>query len=172
MFNLAAFNSTTMEWMVVARTRMTSESAEAYKLAFEKTFSLCRARHHNFVVHETTKGIVIGWSAAEMKGLKLAIGDEHANRLLKGCHVHWIRSCQRVSDGICKSSTEKNVFKALSSAITCLKKPTNIIACFQALCGERSMASMTSIVTSLSSKDAKYVDKHCDWSAASHWATW
>ena len=106
------------------------------------------------------KGIVINWSAAEMKGLKLAIGDEHAKKLLKGCQVHWIRLCQRVCDRICKSSTKINVFKAMSTAITCLKKPTNIIACFQALCGERSAASMTSIVTSLNSKDAKYVDKH------------
>ena len=80
LFNLAALNSTTMEWMVVARTRMTSESAEAYQLVFDKIFSLCRARHPNFVVHETIKGIVIKWSAAEMKGLKLAIGDERANK--------------------------------------------------------------------------------------------
>ena len=55
-----------MEWMVVARTRMTSESAEAYKLAFEKIFSLCTSGHPDFVVHETIKGIVIDWSAAEM----------------------------------------------------------------------------------------------------------
>ena len=31
---------------------------------------------------------------------------------------------------------------------------------------------MTSIVTSLNVKDAKEVDKHADWSAASHWASW
>ena len=111
LFNLAAFNSATMEWMVVARIRMTSECAEAYKFAFEKIFSLCRNRHPKFVVHETIKGIVIDWSAAEMKGLKLAIGDDQANKLLRGCRVHWIRSCQRVSDKICKSSTEKKVFK-------------------------------------------------------------
>ena len=59
---------------------MTSESAEAYKLAFEKIFSLCQAKHPDFVVHETIKGIVIDWSAAEMKGLKLAIGEEHTNK--------------------------------------------------------------------------------------------
>ena len=137
LFNMAAFNSTTMEWMVVARPRMTSESAEAYKIAFEKIFSLCQARHPNFAVHVTVKGIVIDWSAAEMKGLKLAIGDEHANKLLKGCQVHWIRSRQRICDKICKSANEDNVFKALSTAITCLKKPTNIIGCFQALCEEK-----------------------------------
>ena len=89
-----------------------------------------------------------------MKGLKLAIRDDWANKLLKGCRVHWIRSCQRVSEKIFKSSTEKKVFKELSSAITCLKKPTNIIACFQSLCGERCVVSMTSIVTTINSEDA------------------
>lgn len=54
-----------------------------------------------------------------------------------------------------------------------LKKANHhFIACFQALCGERSTTSMTSIITSLNNTDAKYVDKHRDWSAASHWATW
>ena len=56
----------------------------------------------------------------------------------------------------------------LSTAITCLKKPSNVIVCFQALCGEKSIASMTSIITSLNSKDAKYIDKCSDWSAAGH----
>ena len=133
---------------------------------------MCRARHPDFVVHENIKGIVIDWSSAEMKGLKLAIGEEHANTLLRGCQVHWIRSCQRVCDRICKSSTEKNVFKTLSAAITCLHKQTNVIACFEALCGERSVVSMIKIVTSLNLKDAKFVDKHADWSAANHWASW
>ena len=53
LFNLAAFNSVTVEWMVVGRTRMISESAEAYKLAFE-IFSLYRSRQ-DFAVHEIIK---------------------------------------------------------------------------------------------------------------------
>ena len=105
-----------------------------------------------------------------MKELKLAIGEEHANKinyLEDAKYIYWIRSCQRVCDKICKSSTEKkNVYKELSTAITCLEKCTVVIACFQALCGERCVASMTSTVTSLNIKDAKCIDKYVDWSAA------
>jgi len=51
-------------------------------------------------------GIVIDWSKAEMKGLKLVIGETTGTQLLRGCRVHWIRSCQRVCDRVA-SSTDK-----------------------------------------------------------------
>ena len=35
-----------------------------------------------------------------MKGLKLALGEEVASQLLRGCQVHWIRSCQRIRDHV------------------------------------------------------------------------
>ena len=37
LMNVVAFNVNTMEWMVVARVRLSSETAEAYKIAFQKT---------------------------------------------------------------------------------------------------------------------------------------
>ena len=83
-----------------------------------------------------------------MNGLKRAIREQVA-KLLRGGQVHWIRSCQRVCDKICKSPTEKKVFKTLSQAITYLKKRTSIIACFEVMCGETSVASLTKVVTSL-----------------------
>ena len=36
LFNMAAFNETTMRWMVVSRVRLNSQSSLAYKLAYEK----------------------------------------------------------------------------------------------------------------------------------------
>ena len=38
---LPAFNSTVMEWMVVARIRLDKQIAEAYALAFRKIFDHC-----------------------------------------------------------------------------------------------------------------------------------
>ena len=38
-------------------------------------------------------GVVIDWSDAEAAGLKLAVGEHKAAVLLKGCKVHWQRSC-------------------------------------------------------------------------------
>ena len=38
LFNMVAFNYTTMSWMVVSRVRLTRQTADAYALAFTKTF--------------------------------------------------------------------------------------------------------------------------------------
>ena len=79
----------------------------------------------------------VDWIQAETKGLKLALGEEVASQLLRGCQVHWIRSCQRICDHVISTTgkyKEKAIFRALSSAITSLHNQSEIIACFQALC--------------------------------------
>ena len=35
-------------------------------------------------------GLIVDWSDAQIKGLKLAVGRERAEKLLKGCKVHWM----------------------------------------------------------------------------------
>lgn len=56
----------------------------------------------------TLLGVVIDWSDAEINGLKLVVGQQ----LLKGCSVHWQRSCQRIADRV-TSSTNKSKEKKL-----------------------------------------------------------
>ena len=63
LLNVVALNIKTMEWMVVARVRLSSETADAYKIAFEKIFNICKARHPNFLPDDIS-GIVIDWSKA------------------------------------------------------------------------------------------------------------
>ena len=46
------------------------------------------------------RGLIVDWSDAQIKGLQLAIGNDTAERLLKGCRVHWIQSCHRVAEKV------------------------------------------------------------------------
>jgi hypothetical protein len=46
------------------------------------------------------KAVVLDWSDAQVKGLKAAIGDFQTTTLIKGCKVHWLRSCQCVADKV------------------------------------------------------------------------
>ena len=62
----------------------------------------CKKHNHEFDIGKTLLGVVIDWSGAEADGLRLAVGKETANLLLKGCSIHWIRSYQRVADKVCK----------------------------------------------------------------------
>ena len=124
MFNVTAFDNTTMQWMVVCRVRVTSQSQEAYCLCFQKMFNRCKADKPEFELGENLVGIVVDWSDAQCKGLKLAIGDELSERLLRGCEVHWHRSYQRVCDKVWKQQhlekrrIEKQAFQLAASAIT------------------------------------------------------
>lgn len=96
LFNVAAFNEVTMQWMVVSRVRLTSQSALAYKLAYEKNFSKCKSDHPEFCPGVSLSGVVTDWSDAEIQGLGGAVGPETARKLLRGCSVHWARSWQRI----------------------------------------------------------------------------
>ena len=175
LLNVAAFNEVLMQWMVVARICLDKENSEAYRIAFQKVFSTCTSKCPSFSPSNSLKGIVIDWSKAEMNGIKLAIVEEVAERLLRGCRVHWIRSCQRVSERVSKSTDktkEKVIFRKISSAITVLSDRQDIIRCFKALCGEESALSLTDTVPGLTEEEATFVDYNCDWTAVKHWASW
>ena len=82
-------------------------NSAAYCLAFKKIFEKCEACNSQFLDGDSLTGIVVDWSDAQINGLHLAIGKEKAEKLLKGCKVHWIRSCQRVANKIASSSNKQ-----------------------------------------------------------------
>ena len=129
LFNMVSFNYTTMDWMVVSRIRLSQQNADAYALAFGKSFAKCKDKH-DFEPGKTLLGIVIDWCDAEINGLGKAVGKQMAVELLKGCNVHWTQSWQRVRDCICSSndvSHEKKLFALIASSI--LKLPSGSTVC-------------------------------------------
>ena len=119
-------------------------------------------------------GVVIDWSDAEAAGLNLAVGEHKAAELLKGCKVHWQRSCQRIANRIASSKNkqkEKEVFLAIANQIQ-KQDAIKIVACFETLCGVRTVNELVKLNIEISQEDADYVDNNCDWSMAKHWAEW
>ena len=66
-------------------------------------FEKCRSANENFELGQTLQGIVTDWSDAEIRGFKTAVGKNMAEKLLKGCKVHWQRSCQHVAEKVLSS---------------------------------------------------------------------
>ena len=175
LFNMVAFDEVTMEWSIVSRIRMDKQDANAHALAFKKTFDACKQSYPDFKLGETLVGVVVDWSDAEIRGLRTAVGKDLATNLLRGCKVHWARSWQRVRDRVAKSSDkprEKTVFSKIASKITEVKGGEKVLKCFKALCGEIKIVSVLDVIPELDKVDAEFVDKHCDWVAAKHWAAW
>ena len=90
----------TMKWAVVTRIRFNKEDAEFYKNAFTLMFQTCKKNYPRFKLENNLKGIIVDWSDTETKGRRQAIGEDIADRLLRGCNVHWARSYQRVADRV------------------------------------------------------------------------
>ena len=156
----------------MARIRLDTQKSDGYALCFKKIFDKCRNTNDDFELGSTLQGIVTDWSDAEINGLKIAVGKKTAEKLLKGCKVHWQRSCQRVADRVLSSRDkmrERSMFLKISSQIQALESAVKIVACFETLCNVRSVA----VLPTLSNHDdAKFIDENCNWSAAKHWAQW
>ena len=166
LFNAVAFDHTTMEWVVVARIRLDCQASAGYALCYKKLLEKCRSVKENFELGVTLQGIVTDWSDAEIRGLKIAVGKNMAEKLLKGCKVHWQRSCQRVAEKVLlteERGREKKVFLQIASKIQTLDSSISIIACFEALCGVRPVTELLKIIPTLcKGDDAKFIDEKCD----------
>lgn len=176
LFNAVAFNTATMEWMVIARIRLSKQNAAAHCIAFQKIFHRCSVANPDFKPGCSLLGILVDWSDAEANGLKQAVGKETAEKLLKGCMVHWNRSCQRVAEKVSNSrdrQKEKELFMKICFSVPKQTSSIETIACFETLCGVRSACDLIKKVPSLLSvSEAKFIDEECQWSSAKNWAQW
>ena len=119
----------------------------------------CSKDQPSFKVGHTLLGVVVDWSDAQCKGLKVVVGQDLGEKLLHGCEVHWHRSFQRVGEKICKQSNpekrriEKQAFHLAAAAITKVKTKDQIYKPFHCLCGKKSLSeSITSRANTLQNK--------------------
>lgn len=68
----------------------------AYKHAFEAVFSKVKIDYPKFGVGKTLNGIIADWSDTQLQGLQAAIGEETANKVMKGCKVRNHYSCNTI----------------------------------------------------------------------------
>ena len=59
----------------------------AYNQAFGAIFSKVKRDYPKFGVGKTLNGIIADWSDTQLQGLQGAIGEETANKVMKGCLV-------------------------------------------------------------------------------------
>ena len=71
----------------MAQVRMNKLDASAYRHAFEAIFNQVKKNHPEFGVGKTLNGIIADWSDTQLQGLRAAVGEEEANKVVKGCQV-------------------------------------------------------------------------------------
>ncbi len=71
-------------------------------------------------VGSTLTGTVTDWCDTKIAGLKSAVGDDIASKVLKGCQVHWNRSWHLVRDRVLSSNNkplERAIFSKIAASI-------------------------------------------------------
>ena len=119
--------------------------------------------------------VVTDWSDSEVLGLCDAVGEKIGQSILWGCQVYWNRSWQRICDKVSCSkdkNLEKCIFSKIASQIARLPIGEGVCNCFEVLCGQQSAANVLGVIDSLTSDEATFVDKQCNWSKAKNWTQW
>ena len=153
-------NNISIERIVIKRHCLSKQSAIGYSIAFKKLVLLFEKHYLKLLQN----------SHAEIDGLKLAVGKDMAERLLKGCNLHWLCSCRHIAERIA-SSTDKTrarvVFLNIAGKITKLQCSVDKITRFETL--HSSVRNVKDIIPTLcSDEDADFVDEDCDWFSIGH----
>lgn len=179
LFNATVFDEITMKWVIVACLRSNKENSEMYRKAFTLMFDTCRADEPSYDVHKDLQGIVIDWSDTERSGLIKALGSDLAQKLLRGCAVHWARSYQRVAARVAaKCSTEikikvREAFEYTAQSIPNLINESQVQQCFAALKGSVSISSIVALVPKLTGDHISAAEaSSTSWSITKSWVDW
>lgn len=83
--------------------------------------------------------ILVDFDNPHANRLKRAIGNEAAERLLRGCQVHWTRSLQRVAKLVTQSKEENEIFLSLGYLILKLEYGEDVKQICQILSAKRRL---------------------------------
>ena len=113
--------------------------------------------------------------ATEAKGLRDAIGQNLADKLLRGFNVHGARSYQRVADKL-NSRVQKGNRKIANEAlciiakhITMAKTKGDVCSLFDVLQGSSPNSSLSHLTLPLTDEHISVVNTECYWSGAKNW---
>ena len=126
---------------------------------------------------ESLKGIIIVWSDTEAKRLHELFGENVADKVLKGCNVHWTRSYQQVADkdnnNVHKSNQvlAKEAFCAVAEQVMVAKTKEDMLKLFDVLQGKVEISTVQHLL-SMPDKHLTVVTHNCDWLIAKTWVQW
>ncbi len=125
---------------------MNSLTAVAYQQAFSAIFQTVKSNHPHFKVGGTLKGIILDWSDQQLGGLEGAVGKEAAEKVTKGCQVHFTRSVKRVAERVNKGDPlGYKAFTTIAYTIPKAESPEQISKLFSVLAGEADIAIVAEV---------------------------
>jgi hypothetical protein len=135
---IATFSEELRKAVILSRTRVSKLDSVTYQLAFEYFFNTLGDDGVDVMEYiKSLEAVLVDYSAAQAQGfknyIKIIFGQEEglkqAERLLKGCSVHWLRSCQRVTN-LCVDPLIQPNFMRLCIAIRNMENLNDVLETF------------------------------------------
>ena len=73
MFNVTAFDTVTMKWVVVCRIRITKQTQDASAMCFRLLFQTCQKDQPRFSPGVTLHGVVLDWSELRLTAYEMQL---------------------------------------------------------------------------------------------------
>lgn len=169
LLNVVTFNDQTCVYNAVTRVLCSKQDGDAKSIS--TIFNKVTRDHAYFSNGAKLRCILLTFADAQYKGLKECLGERLANKVIRGCSVHWQRSVNRVCKLVCQSDKETQIFKSLARKIEEEPDKDNVYLIFDVPSGSRKLENAKHFIESdLSSK----LDKHGNqsWTKLNHWSKW
>ena len=109
------------------------------------------------------------WKASLVK----VLGKDFAEKVIRGCSVHWMRSVNRVAKIVCTSDDEESVFKYLGKAVQELTDKETVIKVFDVMSGKQDFTSaLQYLPDGIAEKCGNRDVSNSGWKKLKHWANW
>ena len=141
LLNMVTLNVTTMHYQAVARVPCDKQDGESYATSFQEVFNKVTECYPYFRKGKSLKQILVDFDDAEYNGLVKVLEKDFAEKVIRGCSVHWMRSVNRVAKIVCRSSDEESVFKHLGKIVQELQEKDTVITIFDVMSGKKDLTS-------------------------------
>ena len=127
----------------------------------------------NFRKGQSLKQILVDFDDTEYNGLVQVLGKDLAEKLIRGCSVHWMRSVNRVAKIVCTSSEEESVFKHLGKVIQESEEKNVVLKIFEVMSGKEDITSASEYLSEQLAVKCRNKDiSNTSWKKLKHWAIW
>jgi hypothetical protein len=170
LLNMVTFNERILHYNAVARVLCNKQDGESYATSIKTVFDFVSKKYTKFENGKNLKEILVDFDDAQANGFRKAMGEEVANKVLRGCKVHWLRSVQRVSKMVTKNQEEAALFERIAKKATTVREKKDVYAIFDILCCKKSLNSNESFLEDIPLR-LKCTDT-TSWKKLTHWTKW
>ena len=173
LLNFVAFNPNTMNYQAVGRVLCDRQDGVSYSASFDEVFGKVTHLYPAFRKGKSLKQILVDFDDAEYNGFVDVLGKDVAEKVVRGCSVHWMRSVNRVAKMVCSTKDEEVIFKSLGKTVESVQGKEQVLEIFQILSGKKDINyAVPYLSESLQQTCTNGDASNTSWRKLKHWAAW